>query len=448
MSERLVVVGGDAAGMSAASQARRLDPDLEIVAFERSAYASYSACGEPYHVAGLVDPIERLVARRPERFAEAGIELRTRHEVRAIDTEGRTVKVTNLETGEELESPWDKLMVATGAHPLRPRSIEGLDLPGVFALRTLEDAVALRALADQGIDRAVVVGAGYIGLEMAEALVTRGAKVTIVTLGPHVLEKTLDPEMGGIVDEAVRRAGVDLITDATVDRVVGEAAATGVAAGDLLVPADLVFMGLGTAPDVALAATAGIPLGPTGAIAVDDRQQTQVEGVWSAGDCAETRHRVSGRPVNIHLGTVANKTGRVAGTNIGGGDARFPGVLGTAIVKVFDLEVGCTGLNTTQAIAAGFHPVVGVAKGRAGAAYWPDAPELTVSVIADRGGGRVLGGHVVGGKGTGKRIDALAAAIWKEATVDDLAWADLAYAPPFTGVWDLVNIASRRAAAS
>jgi NADPH-dependent 2,4-dienoyl-CoA reductase/sulfur reductase-like enzyme len=173
-----------------------------------------------------------------------------------------------------------------------------------------------------------------------------------------------------------------------------------------------------------------------------------MEGVWSAGDCAETVHRVNGQAVNIHLGTIANKTGRIAGTNIGGGDARFPGVLGTAIVKVFDLEVACTGLNTAQSAASGFDPVVGIAKGRAGASYWPDAAGMVVSVIADRVTGRVLGGQMVGGEGTGKRIDALATAIWKEATLDDLAWADLAYAPPFTGVWDLINLASRHAADS
>jgi NADPH-dependent 2,4-dienoyl-CoA reductase/sulfur reductase-like enzyme len=446
MSGRLVVVGGDAAGMSAASQARRMDRDLEIVAFERSGYGSYSACGEPYYVAGIVDSIERLVARTPERFAHMGIDLRTRHEVEAIDLDRRLVRVADLEGGSRFEMPWDQLMVSTGAHPLRPASIAGIDLPGVLALRTLEDAVTLRAMTEHEAERVVVVGAGYIGLEMAEALAGRGAHVTIVTLGPHVLEKTLDPEMGRIVDDAVRDAGVELLTDTTVDRIVGDVKATGVAAGDALVPADLVFLGLGTAPDVALAEAAGIPLGVTGAIAVDDRQRTRVEGVWSAGDCAETVHRVNGQAVNIHLGTIANKTGRIAGTNIGGGDARFPGVLGTAIVKVFDLEVACTGLNTAQSAASGFDPVVGIAKGRAGASYWPDAAGMVVSVIADRVTGRVLGGQVVGGEGTGKRIDALATAIWKEATLDDLAWADLAYAPPFTGVWDLINIASRNAA--
>ncbi|MDP3983999.1 MAG: FAD-dependent oxidoreductase, partial [Acidimicrobiia bacterium] len=363
MNERLVVVGGDAAGMSAASQARRARPDLEIIAFERSSFVSYSACGEPYYVGGLVESLDKLVARTPAQFAQTNIEVRTRHEVTEIDLDRRTVTALSLGDGRSIEVGFDKLMYSTGSRPLRPQSIAGIEDPEVFGLRTLEDAGRLKVRADQGPARGVIVGGGYIGIEVAEVLVDRGWQVTMVTSGEHVLERTLDNQMGELADRAVRSYGVDLLTGSRVTAFERRSTEHLVSGEGFELSADLVVIGLGAGPDVELARAAGIGLGSTGAVAVDDRQAASVAGVWSAGDCTEARHRVTGQPVNILLGTVANKTGRIAGINLAGGNARFPGVLGTAITRIGTTEISRTGLKVAEAKAAGFAPVVGFARG-------------------------------------------------------------------------------------
>ena len=354
MVERMVVIGGDAAGMSAASQARKRRPvdELEIIALERSNWVSYSACGEPYYVAGYIEPLERLLARRPEVFAQMGIEVRTRHEATAIDIDTGKVSVTALDSGNESEIGFDTLMIGTGARPLRP-PIRGADLPGVFGLHTLDDAAALRRAADEGPGNAVVVGGGYVGLEAAEAFHSRGWKVTVLTSGEAVLDRTLDPDLGARVVAAMEEMGIRVVTGTRVECINGTDRVVSVGCDDETHPAEVVVLGLGFRPESGLATEAGIGIGPTGAIAVDDRQRTDTDGVWAGGDCAEAAHRLTGLPVNFHLGTVANKAGRVAGINIGGGDARFPGVLGTAITKVCDLEISSTGLRPSEAAEAG-----------------------------------------------------------------------------------------------
>jgi NADPH-dependent 2,4-dienoyl-CoA reductase/sulfur reductase-like enzyme len=456
VKQRLVIVGGDAAGMSAASQARRLQPDLEIVAFERGSHVSYSACGEPYFVGGLVDSIDDLVARTPEQFAEMNIGVRLHHEVTQIDLDRGAVTVRSFEDDSVSTVGFDHLMYATGSRPLRPDDIEGIHLPGVVGLRTLDDAVHLKEQIESGVKRVAVLGGGYIGLEVAESLIGRGLAVTMITSGEHVLEKRLDAPIGALANQAVRDIGVDLHTGLRVECIRGEEQAAGIGCEDNDFPADLVVIGLGIEPEVDLARDAGIPLGDTGAVAVDDRQETGIEGVWSGGDCAETTHRISGLQVNIALGTVANKTGRIAGTNIANSisgesidsrrDARFPGALGTAITSVGRIEIACTGLKVEDARLAGFDPVVGLATGTTTAGYWPGAERMDLMVISDRSDGRLLGAQIVGGRGAGKKIDVLATAMWARMTASELSWVDLAYAPPFSGVWDLIHIAARRAA--
>ena len=444
--ERLVVIGGDAAGMSAASQARRRrsPAEMEIIALERSNWVSYSACGEPYYVAGYVEPLERLVARTPEAFAAMDIEVRTRHEAVAVDLDRRAVRVVDLEAGDSFSLGFDQLMIATGARPVRP-PINGADLPGVYGLHTLDDAALLRAAADRGPGNAVVVGGGYVGLEAAEAFHARGWKTTVLTSGEAVLDRTLDPDLGGQVAEAMENMGIRVVTGTRVECINGRERVSSVGCDDETHPAEAVVLGLGFRPESELARQAGVGTGETGAVAVDDRQRTDRDGVWSGGDCAEARHLITGAPVNYHLGTIANKAGRVAGINIGGGEARFPGVLGTAITKVCELEISSTGLRASDAAAAGLRAVVGEARGTTAAGYWPDAAPMTIRVAAEEGSGRILGAQVVGGPGAGKRIDVFAVAIWSGMTAQDLAWADLAYAPPFSGVWDLIHIAARRA---
>lgn len=448
MADRLVIIGGDAAGMSAASQARRRRgrDRLEIIVFERSSYVSYSACGEPYYVGGYVDELSELQVRTPEQFARAGIDARIRHEVTEIHPTDGKVNVRGLEDGGEELVGYDHLLYATGAAPLRP-PIEGLDLEGVHMLRTLDDAEALRRAATAGVKRAVVVGGGYIGLEVAEAFHHLGIETTVVTMMPTVLERTFDPDMGALVTDRMRDIGIDVRTGIKVECLRGEKGRVrevGCAAEGF--PAELVVLGLGSRPEVDIAAEAGIPLGPTGAVAVDERQRTGVDGVWAAGDCAEVRHRLTGRPANFHLGTVANKTGRVAGINLGGGNATFPGVLGTAITKVCELEIARTGLMEAEAEQAGFEVVTTTLSSTTTAGYWPEAAPMKVKAIAQRGSGRLLGAQIVGGKGAGKRVDVFATALWNDMTADEMSMMDLSYAPPFSGVWDPVLIAARKVA--
>jgi NADPH-dependent 2,4-dienoyl-CoA reductase/sulfur reductase-like enzyme len=446
VTERLVVVGGDAAGMSAASQARRLVPDLEIIAFERGDYVSYSACGEPYVMGGEVAEVEDLVARTPADFAARDIGVRLRSEVIEIDLDRRAILVDSA--GDRSKVGFDYLMYSTGASPLRPPSVAGAEK--AIGLRSLNDAEDLRRVVDRGVSKAVVVGGGYIGLEVAEAFAHRGRNVTLVTSGEHVLTRTLDPDMGALADDAVRRLGIDLVTGVYIDAI-SEHVAHG---GGRDFSGDVVVIGLGTSPETELAHRAGIEIGVTGAVAVNSFQETDRPGVWSGGDCAETTHRVSGRQVNIALGTVANKAGRVAGTNIGNTvlgapeRAAFPGVLGTAITKVGEIEIARTGLLTTESVIYGYEPAVGTVTGTNTAGYWPTASPVHVRLIADHISRRVLGGQIVGGPGSGKKIDVIATAIWTQMSIDELAWVDFAYAPPFSSVWDLIHIAARRAASS
>lgn len=450
MAERLVVIGGDAAGMTAAAQARRMRPDpddLQIVAFERGPVTSYAACGLPYVLGGEVEGFDRLVARTPEQFRSKGVEAFVRHEVTAIDTDDRTVTVIDLDRGDERAEPFDQLLIATGAAPIRP-PIPGLDASGVHELRTIADGRAIDDAAAEATT-AVVVGGGYIGVEVAEQLRHRGVEVTLVE-GADQPMTILDPDMAGHVTEALVRLGVDVQLGQPVERIEtdsdGSARAVVTASGTY--PADLIVLGLGVRPRVELATAAGIPVGESGGIVVDDRQRTPVPGVWAAGDCVESRHRISGASVVVALGTHANKQGRVVGTNIGGGDATFDGVLGTAITRVGDLEVARTGLNDAEASAAGFDYLTATAEAPTKAGYYRSSGHSTVKLVAERGSGRLLGGQIVGDEGAGKRIDTLAVALWTSMTVHDLAGVDLSYAPPFSPVWDPVLLAAGRTVAA
>ncbi len=448
MSERLVIIGGDAAGMSAASQARRRRPagELEIVAFERGRFTSYAACGIPYLLGGLVDDASDLVARSPEVFRDRfQIDARTGHEVLAIDLEGRRIRVRERSAGRDFEEPFDQLVIATGAEPLRP-PIPGIELEGIMGVQTLDDGLAVERVLVGNPKSAVVVGGGYIGLEMAEALVLRGLSVTLVEQAPQPM-RTLDPDMGALVAEGLRDVGIDLRLEEPVEGFEGRGGRVeAVTTSNGTLPADLVILGLGTRPRSALAEEAGLPIGETGGILTDRRMRTPVEGVWAAGDCIETFHRVSQRPVAIALGTHANKQGRVAGINLGGEYATFPGVVGTAISKICDVEVARTGLNEREAAEAGFDFDTVRVDSSTRAHYYPGAEKMTTKLLAERGSGRLLGGQIVGLAGSAKRIDVLAACLWNQMTVDEMQGMDLSYAPPFSPVWDPVLITARKAA--
>lgn len=449
MTRRLVIIGADAAGMSAAAQARRLArPDaLEIVAFERGAHTSYAACGLPYLVGGFVSDAAKLVARSPEEHRARGIDVHIRHEVLGIDPAASTVTVRDLEAGRERTERWEALLIATGATGVMP-PWPGADAAGVFQLRTLDDAAAVEARIAAGARRAVVVGAGYIGLEVAEGLLARGLSVTVVERLEAPMGATLDADMSGAVADAMRAAGVDLRLGLSVqgfEHEGGEVRAVRTDGGTI--PADLVVVGLGVRPAVGLAREAGIRIGDAGGIVVDSAMRTSVPGIWAAGDCVESRHRVTGAPVVIALGTHANRQGRIAGTTIAGGEAGFQGVLGTAITRFGELEIGRTGLGEREAAAAGFDAYATITQASSRAHYYPGAQPMRLKLVAERGSGRLLGAQIVGGAEAGKRIDVLATALWNRMTVQEIGEMDLSYAPPFSPVWDPVLLAAGRAAA-
>ena len=417
---RLLVIGGVAAGLSAAARARRIDASLEIVVLEKGADISYGACGLPYFIAGRVRRPEQLVVYTAEYFRkERRIDVRTGARVVSISHARREAA---LEGGERV--PYDRLVIATGARP----HITDFEGPPVFALHTLEDAERLKAfLREKQPKRAVVVGAGYIGLEMTDALRRHGLAVTVIEQGAHVLGRA-DAELTAAVRERLEQFRVEL-------RLNTRASQFG--------PADLVIAATGLQPNVEIAAEAGVELGRTGAIRVDDRMQTSLSGVYAAGDCAEALHLVTGRPVYVPLGTTANKMGRVAGANAAGRRERFGGIVGTAIVSVFGMGVAFTGLSVEQARREGFSPVSARITAPSRPRYFGGKP-LTVTLVADSGTGRLLGGSAGGEDGVEGRINVIAAALHQRLRVEDLEQLDLAYAPPFATVWDPVLIAAQQ----
>lgn len=448
MTQRVVVVGADGAGMSAASQAKRLRPELEIVALDRGNYASYSACGIPYRVAGDVESVDELVARTPEEHRRRGIDLRLRSEVTALDLDARTVQVGDVEAGTSYDLGFDDLVLATGAVPRRP-DIPGIDAHGVFGVQTLDDGEAILAdLASREPKRAVVIGGGYIGVEMAEAMVRRGLEVTVVDRSPQPMS-TLDPDMGALVREAMLGLGIAVETGTLVRSIetddAGVVRAVVTDSGEIA--ADLVVLGTGVRPGTDLAEAAGLPLGRTGGLLTDRQMRVLGHGgIWAAGDCVESLDLVGGSPIHAPLGTHANKQGRVLGTNLGGGYATFPGVIGTAMSKVCDLQIARTGLREFECDRVGFGWFSVVVDSTTAAGYHPESAQITVKLLAEKRTGRLLGAQIVGRDGAAKRIDTCAVALWNRMTVEEMTALDLGYAPPFSPVWDPVLIAARKAA--
>jgi len=387
------------------------------------------------------------VVRSPEAFREKqGIDARVFQKVSEIDLRQKQVQGEDLKTGKPWKEPFDQLLIATGAVAIRPR-IPGIDAKGVYELNTLQSGIEVRRAVEEKNPRyIVIIGAGYIGLEMAENFVHRGIAVTIVEKTPQVMN-TLDPDMASLLLKPLEEAGIKLYLNESLKSLeVREGEVRGALTDQRTLPADLVILGLGVRPNSAMAQEAGIAVGKTGGIKVNDRMQTEVEGIWAAGNCVESFHLVSRRPFYIALGTVANKQGRVAGINIAGGQATFPGVVGTAMVKVLSLEVARTGLQEKEIQELGLASVNAKIDAHTRARYYPGTGPMTVKILAEKGTGRLLGGQIVGQEGAGKRIDTLAVALHAGFTVEDLINLDLGYSPPFSAVWDPVQIAARQAA--
>ena len=397
----------------------------------------------------MVDEAESLVTLTPQNFREErNIDARILHEVIELDLEKRRVHVRQLEGGKEWWEPFDQLMIATGALPIKPE-VPGVDAQGIYGVHDLQSGIEVRQAVDgPKAKRAVIIGGGYIGLEMAEALVRRGMDVSLVERAPQVMV-TLDPDMGALVSEALMAVGVKLYREESLQGFdVHKGQVQAVVTDKRNLPADMVIMGMGVRPNAAVAAQGGIQVGEKDAIVVDERMQTTVEGVWAAGDCVQSFHLISRRPLHIALATVANKQGRVAGINIGGGAAVFPGVIGTAISKIYAVEVARTGLQEREIQQVGWEYVTRKIEGRTRAGYYPGAGKITVKVCAEKGSGRLLGGQIVGEEGAAKRIDIFATALHAGFTVQEMINLDLSYAPPYSPAWDPVLIAAREIAKS
>jgi NADPH-dependent 2,4-dienoyl-CoA reductase/sulfur reductase-like enzyme len=441
MAKRLVVVGGVAAGMSAAAKAKRTNRDLEVVVFQKGDHISYAACGLPYFLAGDIADGEELVVRTPEQMAKQGVAVHILHEVTALDPEAREVTVRDVQTGREFTEGYDRLVVATGARPIIP-DLPGATLDGILSLRTFESGLAAKRFLDQYRPRqAVVVGGGYVGVEMAETLRRLGLEVKMVVRSGKVMRTTLDDDVRELVQAELARHGVEVITGTPL-AFKGKKRLQAVATQDGHLPCDVAVLGLGVQANAELAQDAGIALGASGAVATDARMCTNLPGIYAAGDCAEAHHLVTGKPAYIPLGSTANKQGRVAGTNAAGGSATFEGIVGTMVVRAFDLAVASTGLSATSARDLGFSVQETMIRARDISHYFPGADDIAVKLVADREDGRLLGGQIVGKRGVAKRIDVLATALYARMTITDLQRLDLSYAPPFAPVWDPILVAA------
>ncbi len=439
---KVIIVGGVAGGATAAARIRRLDEQAEIIVFERSGFVSYANCGLPYYIGDVITDREELTLQTPESFwSRFRIRVKTGHEVTAIHAEEKTVTVKELTSGKEWEESYDKLLLSPGAKPSRP-GLPGIESKKIFTLRTVEDTLRIHDyIRSAGVKSAVLVGGGYIGVEVAENLRERGLAITIVQR-PKQLMNTFDYDMATIIHNKIRQNG---ITPRLGSSVTGFREEDGkivtLLDGEKGIPADMVLLAIGVSPDSRLAREAGLELGVKGSIAVNDRMETSVPDIYAVGDAVQVRHMVTGEDAVIALAGPANKQGRIAADNICGGDSRYRGSLGSSIIKIFDLTVAGTGLTAKSAAAAGIDHDCVVLSPSSHAGYYPGAETMVMKVIYERQSRRLLGAQIIGTAGVDKRLDVLAAAICTGVKADDLKDLDLAYAPPYSSAKDPVNMA-------
>lgn len=439
---KVVIIGGVAGGATAAARIRRLDEKAEIIVFEKSGYVSYANCGLPYYIGGVIQDQAELTLQTPESFWKRfQIRMKVRHEVTGIFPERKTVSVKNLNTGESFEETYDKLLISTGAKPIWPQ-LPGTDLDTLFTLRTVEDTLKIREFVEKNQPKsAVLAGGGYIGLELAENLRELGLDVTIVQR-PRQLMNPLDGDMAAFVHAKMRSKGVKLMLGCTVEGFERGGEGTRVLLKDgQPLEADMVILAIGVTPDSRLAKEAGLELGIKGSIVVNDRMETSVPDIFAAGDAVEVKHYITGAKALISLAGPANKQGRIAADNICGGDSRYPGSLGSSVIKVFDMTVASTGINERTAKQAGIAYDKVYLSPASHASYYPGGKVMTMKVIFEKNTYKLLGAQIVGYDGVDKRIDVLATAMYAGVTALQLKELDLAYAPPYSSAKDPVNMA-------
>ena len=440
---KVVIVGGVAGGATAAARIRRLDEQAEIVVFERTGYISYANCGLPYYIGGVIADPEALTLQTPESFyTRFRVRMKVRHEVTALHPERKTVTVKNLETGEEFEESYDKLLLSPGARPAQPR-LPGMGISRLFTLRTVEDTFRIKSYIDQAHPKsAVLVGGGFISLELAENLRELGMEVTIVQQVGQLMEP-FDPDMAAFLQSEMRRHGVKLALGRTVDGFEETDGGVKVLLKEEASPlrADMVVLAIGVTPDTRLAGAAGLELGVKGSIVVNDRMETSAPDIYAVGDAVQVRNFVTGQDTVVALAGPANKQGRIAADNICGGDSRYTGAQGSSILKVFGMTAALTGLNETQARAAGLDADAVILSPMSHAGYYPGGKVMTMKVVFETGTCRLLGAQIVGYEGVDKRIDVLAAALRAGMKATELKELELAYAPPYSSAKDPVNMA-------
>jgi len=444
MKKKYVIIGGDAAGMSAASKIRRMQPNSELLVFEKGQHISYAACGMPYWISGVIEDGSKLEVLTPEIAREKrGIDVRTDHEVTKIDTSSNTIQVRNLNTGEDFVESYDSLLIATGARSVSP-PIPGLDNKGVFTLRSLADGYRIKKyIADNEIKHATIIGGGHIGLEMAEAYRHLNIDVTMLVRSDQV-SPSIDKDLLGEVTENVRANGVDLQLQTRVNAIEASNDRLLILTSEGQVETDMILVSTGVRPNAELAIDVGVSVGNSGAILIDEYMQTNIENVYAAGDCAEHNHLVLNEPTWISGAPSANKGGRVAGENMVGARTRFPGILGTAVAKVFDYTLAQTGLTEKQALQIkklGDFETTTITGGSR-AHYYPDSTPITIKLVVEKSSRRLLGAQIIGKADIAKRLDVLATAITAKMTVEDIGMLDLTYAPPFAPVYDPIHVAA------
>jgi NADPH-dependent 2,4-dienoyl-CoA reductase/sulfur reductase-like enzyme len=442
MQQPLVVIGGVAAGMSAASKARRLQPDLPIIVFEKGNFVSYGACGMPYYLSDVIPDPMKMVIRTPEMYnKKMGISVHILHEVLKIDPYKKEVQVKDLERGLIFNQPYSKLIYAAGARALVP-DLPGVNLPGVHTLRTLDDGLIVKeALVDPSVKRVVIIGGGYIGLEVAENLRLLDKDVRIVEKADRVLIN-LDAEVSQLVHNELQQQGVTVHAGEGVTAFLGEERLTAVRTEKGEYPCDLALLCIGVCPNSELAGAAGIKTGVKGAVVVDRQMRTNLPDVYAAGDCAETYHRLLDKNVFIPLGTTANRQGRLAGQAACGEPENFAGVLGTAVAKIFEITAAVTGLTQQAAEAEGLTAAATTVSTLDHAIYYPNPRRIQIKLVYDQNTSRLLGGQIIGYEGVAHRIDILATAITAKMTLAELSEVDMCYAPPYKGVWEAVVVAA------
>lgn len=438
---KFIIVGGIAAGMSAAAKLRRLDKEAEITVYEKQSYVSFGACGLPYYVGGFFDNHEQMLVRTPEQFRESGINVQTEHEVIAVDTKAQTVKVKNLGTGEVFEDTYDKMMIATGASAIVP-PIQNLDLENVHTMRSLEDGHILREkLQKEEIKTVGIIGAGFIGLEAVEAAKKCGKEVAVFQLEDRVLKEVFDAEITVYLEDELKAHNVALHTGTKVVALKGDKVVTHIVTDKEEVQVDLVILATGVRPSTAFLKDTGIEMLPNGAIVVDHEGKTSIPNIYAAGDCATVPHLLKEEPAYIPLATSANKLGRIVGENLGGKNMTFEGTLGSSCIKVMEIEAGRTGLSEEEAKRMNLDYKTVCIADKNQTDYYPGQESIVIKLIYDAQTKVILGGQVVGRKDAVQRTNVIATAIYAKMTTQQLGMLDLCYAPPFARTWDALNVA-------